>query len=50
MVATTVAILAAAEDDASVTVGGEPPATRVFGAVMSEQAVIATEAVIAVAM
>jgi len=50
MVATTVAVLEAAEDDATIAADGEPVDTRLFGAVVSEQAVIATEAMIEVAM
>ena len=50
MVATTVAVLEAAEDDATIAAGGEPAATRLLGAVISEQAVIATEAMIEAAM
>jgi len=50
MVATTVAVLEAAEDDATIAADREPADTRLFGAVVSEQAVIATEAMIEVAM
>jgi len=50
MVATTVAASEAVEDDATIAADGEPAATGLFGAVVSEQAVIATEAMIEVAM
>jgi hypothetical protein len=50
IVATTVAVLKAAEDDATIVADGEPADTRLFGADVSEQAVIATEAMIEVAM
>jgi len=50
MVATTVAVLAAAEDDASMAAGEEPAVTRFFGAIKSEQAVMRAVAMIALRM